>query len=424
MSTFCGYFEDLKYVSVDRFDGSQNLSSKVYFLSHCHTDHMIGLDNKSFQERLLNNGDIFLYASPVSVRILTGLYPDLVHKFKCVPLKDSMLIVIPENEKFLTVTAIPAGHCPGSVMFLFESDKNILYTGDIRLNAIDLGKYKTLFHQSDNVKKVVDLMYLDTTFFSPAYSKFPDRSESLKSLMQLVEDWISLGPNYVINLITSAKYGHEYLFSELSKGLKMPIHVNEEIFNVYKHIPDMDNVITRDGKLTKIHACCKGYINKQHKICVGNPAEKNDIGKSVLYKVRKIKTSAMYFENFKEEGKVVEFDRKSDLFRVCYSCHSSYEELVDFIKFFEPTQIKASVLPETSQEQEQLFHNLNEVLSKLNISENLNSEICESNMATSVDLFDLSIVSKTCDEDKHTSTESNDNFLLDSPPQSRKRLRF
>lgn len=33
----------------------------------------------------------------------------------------------------LSVTAIPAGHCPGSIMLLFEqSDKRVLYTGDFR----------------------------------------------------------------------------------------------------------------------------------------------------------------------------------------------------------------------------------------------------------------------------------------------------
>lgn len=32
-----------------------------------------------------------------------------------------------------SVTAIPAGHCPGSVMFLFEQNfKHALYTGDFR----------------------------------------------------------------------------------------------------------------------------------------------------------------------------------------------------------------------------------------------------------------------------------------------------
>lgn len=37
------------------------------------------------------------------------------------------------NDLRLSVTAIPAGHCPGSVMLLFEQrDKRVLYTGDFR----------------------------------------------------------------------------------------------------------------------------------------------------------------------------------------------------------------------------------------------------------------------------------------------------
>lgn len=35
--------------------------------------------------------------------------------------------------QFVVVTTIPAFHCPGSVMFLFEKDDvKVLYTGDFR----------------------------------------------------------------------------------------------------------------------------------------------------------------------------------------------------------------------------------------------------------------------------------------------------
>lgn len=51
--------------------------------------------------------------------------------------KESTIIRFDNNEEEtsnLTVTAIPAAHCPGSVMFLFEQDdQKILYTGDFRL---------------------------------------------------------------------------------------------------------------------------------------------------------------------------------------------------------------------------------------------------------------------------------------------------
>lgn len=46
---------------------------------------------------------------------------------------EATTVLIDGNEKKLSVTTVPAGHCPGSVMFLFEqNDKKILYTGDFR----------------------------------------------------------------------------------------------------------------------------------------------------------------------------------------------------------------------------------------------------------------------------------------------------
>jgi len=74
MSTFKGKMNEYSFVSIDRFDGA-NLSSKAFFLSHCHegkviyghcsnnhysltllinylSDHMEGLANKSFADYL------------------------------------------------------------------------------------------------------------------------------------------------------------------------------------------------------------------------------------------------------------------------------------------------------------------------------------------------------------------------------------
>lgn len=42
MSTFGGLVDEILGISIDRFDGL-NLNSKIFFLSHCHTDHMVGL---------------------------------------------------------------------------------------------------------------------------------------------------------------------------------------------------------------------------------------------------------------------------------------------------------------------------------------------------------------------------------------------
>ena len=51
MSEFAGPISELPGVSIDRFNGD-NLESMVYFLSHCHTNHMLGLNEPELFERL------------------------------------------------------------------------------------------------------------------------------------------------------------------------------------------------------------------------------------------------------------------------------------------------------------------------------------------------------------------------------------
>ena len=43
MSEFAGPISEFPGVSIDRFKGD-NLTPTVFFISHCHTDHMMGLN--------------------------------------------------------------------------------------------------------------------------------------------------------------------------------------------------------------------------------------------------------------------------------------------------------------------------------------------------------------------------------------------
>ena len=61
------------------------------------------------------------------------------------------------------MTLLPAGHCPESVMFLFEGDKGtVLYTGDFRLGKGEAARMETL-HSGSRTKDITSV-YLDTTF--------------------------------------------------------------------------------------------------------------------------------------------------------------------------------------------------------------------------------------------------------------------
>jgi DNA cross-link repair 1C protein len=67
MSTFRGILEEFPHISIDCFDGA-NLKSKLFFLSHCHMDHMKGL-----ADGFAN----VLYTSPISTVIVRKKFPNI-----------------------------------------------------------------------------------------------------------------------------------------------------------------------------------------------------------------------------------------------------------------------------------------------------------------------------------------------------------
>lgn len=71
MSTFSGFLDGInENVSIDRFT-EFNMRSKVFFLSHCHMDHMIGLNDISDESPLPGP----MYLSEVSQIIIQRRYP-------------------------------------------------------------------------------------------------------------------------------------------------------------------------------------------------------------------------------------------------------------------------------------------------------------------------------------------------------------
>lgn len=72
MSTFNGRLSEIPNIAVDRFDGPNLTNARVFFLSHCHTDHMVGLDNPDGLPGPL-------YLSSVSAVIIRRQFPHIKH---------------------------------------------------------------------------------------------------------------------------------------------------------------------------------------------------------------------------------------------------------------------------------------------------------------------------------------------------------
>lgn len=236
-------------------------------------------------------------------------------------------------------------------MFLFETGPSrILYTGDFRIPLKQLENIEPLVPFNQN-KSILHSVYLDTTFFKREYDEFPTQFESITAIYELIKEWIVKGPKYLIHLKLSARYGAEYVYIELARILKMKVHVNAEEYLKYKYIPQMDNSITDYPQSTQIHACYNS------KIC---PQLEN------TKFVRLIKPSAMIWKQWKRNKTLNNISRlENNIYRVCYSNHSSYSEIKDFLMYLKAQKVYFNVKPEENEARLEMDRLLNEIMESL-----------------------------------------------------------
>ncbi|KAF2203546.1 DRMBL-domain-containing protein [Delitschia confertaspora ATCC 74209] len=181
----CPFYKILPgfYICVDAFRYGAVKGQQAYFLSHFHSDHYVGLTST------WSHGPI--YCSRVTgnlVRQQLRVDPKWV-----VDLKFENKTEIPGTEG-VHVTMIPANHCPGSSLFLFEKElvketssklQRVLHCGDFRAcqahiehpllrpDVVDAVSGK-------NRQQKLDVCYLDTTYLNPKYS-FPPQEQVIQA---------------------------------------------------------------------------------------------------------------------------------------------------------------------------------------------------------------------------------------------------
>ncbi|XP_041457763.1 protein artemis-like [Lytechinus variegatus] len=338
MSTFGGLMVEYPQISIDRFQGDAVLKARGYFLSHCHSDHMVGLSSKKFADRLKCNPHIKLYCSEVTFEFLLTdeRYKHLQASLFSLPIEQTSTVTLVNEfngqEEKLLVTLLPAGHCPGSVMFLFEgSEGTVLYTGDFRLAKGEAARMDPL-HSGSRVKDISSV-YLDTTFCVPEAMFIPSREESKDALLDLVDRQISKSAGHMVKLNCKAKYGYEYLFVELSKTFNQKVHVSDTLMKQYDRVPDLCTHLTTEGSLTQIHACRYGPCSLK---------KATDI--------LSIQPSTMWFTgNARPDDVIRKIGRR---YRLCFSFHSSFSEIRDFLAYIRPHHVYPNVIPYGSSEEE------------------------------------------------------------------------
>ncbi|KAF2635325.1 DRMBL-domain-containing protein [Massarina eburnea CBS 473.64] len=171
------------YICVDAFRYGAVKGQNAYFLSHFHSDHYIGLTAS------WSHGPI--YCSKVTgnlVRQQLRVDPKWV-----VDLEFEKKTEVQGTEG-VHVTMIPANHCPGSSLFLFEKAmtkgpnprlQRVLHCGDFRACQAHLEhpllKPEVMDAVSGkNRQQKLDVCYLDTTYLNPKYA-FPPQQQVIQA---------------------------------------------------------------------------------------------------------------------------------------------------------------------------------------------------------------------------------------------------
>ncbi|XP_047610649.1 protein artemis isoform X1 [Phacochoerus africanus] len=343
MSSFVGQMAEYPTISIDRFD-RENLRARAYFLSHCHKDHMKGLRASTLKRRLECSLKVSLYCSPVTRELLltNPRYRFWEKRIVSIeietPTQISLIDEASGEKEEIVVTLLPAGHCPGSVMFLFQGNNGtVLYTGDFRLAKGEAARME-LLHSGGSVKDIQSV-YLDTTFCHPKYYQIPSREECLRGILELVRSWITRSPYHVVWLNCKAAYGYEYLFTNLSEEFGVQVHVNK--LDMFRNMPDILHHLTTD-RGTQIHACrhpkAEEYFHWSKLPC--GITSKNRIPLHII----SIKPSTMWFgERTRKTNVIVRTGESS--YRACFSFHSSYSEIKDFLSYVSPVNVYPNVIP-------------------------------------------------------------------------------
>ena len=211
------------YICVDAFRYGKVEGQNAYFLSHFHSDHYIGLTS------LWCHGPI--YCSKVTANLMRQQLR--VDPKWVVPLEFEKKVEIP-NTKGVSVTMLPANHCPGSSLFLFEkvigkSSKGapklnrILHCGDFRACPAHVNHPLLKPDVVDAItgqtnRQIIDACYLDTTYLTPKYA-FPPQSDVIDACAQMC---VSLSKEIVDSNDSWEKAKVERAGSAMTRFLEKP----------------------------------------------------------------------------------------------------------------------------------------------------------------------------------------------------------
>lgn len=216
----------------------------------------------------------------------------------------------------MTVTLIDAGHCPGSVMFLFDGYfGRILYTGDFRYeaNMLDHGPLSELRLNP------VDVLYIDNTFCS-SRCVLPSRKEATRQIINIVKQHPSKRVVFGLRGL-----GKEDVLIALAKCFGVKITVAKERYHLLEVLAQQEQFVT----------ACESAEQTRFEV-----VELVEITRSQIDTWnQKTPTTAILLTGLFAGLGYQPFAGSSDVFVVPLSNHSPYSELREFVAQIRPKSV-------------------------------------------------------------------------------------
>ena len=337
-----GYAPDFKAIKigsmqrpilVDAFQYACSALTDTYFLTHFHSDHYIGLD------RHFDCGTV--YCSPTTAALVQLRLK--LPRARIVSLTLDTTHTITVGGSSVSVVLLDANHCPGAVCisFSFDNGRRVLHTGDFRWcgNLLESSRlYRSIAHDSSNSRQLT--VYLDTTYCDPTYA-FPPQDEAVRAVLACVKDEAAK-PGLPLFVFGAYGIGKERVFMAAAEALDAKVFVEKARWQGMMCFDWAQDTLAR---LTTNIADTNIIV-----------APMNRINFSSMTKLHKRKPRCTRVVAFQPTGWTHTATAKSSsgllaartrgqdtIYSVPYSEHSSFTELVDFVKTFRPNKIVPTV---------------------------------------------------------------------------------
>ncbi|KAI3834996.1 hypothetical protein MKX03_007289 [Papaver bracteatum] len=318
--------------SVDTWSLSSR-RKRHHFLTHAHKDHSAGISNHFSYP---------IYSTNITKNLLLQQIPQL-NSSLFVRIEIGEQLVLDDPDGSFTVTAFDANHCPGAVMFLFEGNfGNILHTGDCRLTPDCLQNLpeKYLSKKGREPKCHLDYVFLDCTF-GKSFLKIPSKYSAIQQVINCI--WKH--PDAPVVYLSCDLLGQEEILVEVSRTFGCKIYVDKTSnAEFYQALTLLSPEILSEDSSPRFHVFVgfpRLYERAKAKIIEARANSQPD----PLF----IRPSTQWYACEEESMEIIDWQKKQrynqahkdafGVWHVCYSMHSSREELEWALQLLQPKRV-------------------------------------------------------------------------------------